>query len=923
MSAVWRVVPAALLSAVWLSAAACPVPCGAAEPIRIDVPARTTPVDFATEIVPLLHANCVACHNQKKAEGNLNLETRQAILKGGDQGPAVVAGKSDESLLLAIAAHRETTIMPPPDNIVGARPLTPGQLGLLKLWIDQGAIGGESSTRAIRWQTPAPQYQPVLATAVTPDGQFAVCSRGRRLCVYHLPSGKVVGILADPALNSASTQVEPASADAHQDIVRSLAFDASGELLASGGFREVKLWRRPRVTRSAEWAHEAPIRSLAVRADGQQVATGDERGQIQVRDAATGNVLRAIVAHEAAVTGLAYAGAGGTLFSCSVDKSLRSWDAAGAPAGKPVVLSSPVHSLAAIDQGRLLITGEQRGMVLAWEADAVARMEGEPPKPRTEIQAHNGEVSALAAVAGSPHEVVSSGADRLVRRWDVPTGKQLAQFQTETPLVALAVTTSGQRIAAAGAGQVTLWDETGKLVARIGADPRLAAKVTQLESAITFTKGVISRSEQDLNSYEGLIRIAMVTVDEVKKAEEAVVTAQKARDEKKAALDKAKAANDKVEAAEKMAADAETAVMVAETVVQRSKGVAERTALKLAAARQALAEQQELLKQQDTARAAAEAVAKATTAHITALTFSHDQRHLAMGCDDGAVHIFDTDSGMLSQSLAEHRGAVRVLCGSAQERIVSGAADGRTLVWNAPTQWRLERIIGGPDHPEVLVDRVLSLDFSRDGRWLATGGGLPSRSGEVKILQVDNGALVREFPGAHAETVFAVRFSPTGGQLATASGDRLIKVFDISSGTELRHFAGHTGHVLGLSWKADGKSLVSCGADNMLKQWDFETGLPVRSMKGGYFGNRTYKAAVTGVTFIGDSEEILAISGDGTVRLHRACSEHEIMTFTGSQGYQCSAAVTPDGKVVLAGGGDGALRVWSGHQPQLRQTLPP
>ena len=111
--------------------------------------------------------------------------------------------------------------------------------------------------------------------------------------------------------------------------------------------------------------------------------------------------------------------------------------------------------------------------------------------------------------------------------------------------------------------------------------------------------------------------------------------------------------------------------------------------------------------------------------------------------------------------------------------------------------------------------------------------------------------------------------------------------------------------------------------DNVLKLWNLESGQFVRTMKGGVFGNRTYKNPVTGVSFIGESEEIVAVSGDGTVRLHRASSDHEIMTFAGSKGYQYAAAATPDGRAVIASDSDGTLRVWTGHQPQPKFSLSP
>ena len=187
------------------------------------------------------------------------------------------------------------------------------------------------------------------------------------------------------------------------------------------------------------------------------------------------------------------------------------------------------------------------------------------------------------------------------------------------------------------------------------------------------------------------------------------------------------------------------------------------------------------------------------------------------------MQIYDAESGLASQSLSGHRDSVSALAFSTTGQLFSGSSDHSAFVWNVPTQWKLERTIGGLDRRDVFADRVLSVDFSRDGHWLATGGGIPSRSGEVKIFSVADGSLVRELEGAHFETVFAIRFSPTSDTLATAGGDRLIKTFEVNSGSEQKRFAGHTGHVLALAWQADGKQLVSsgttmCSSCGMLKR---------------------------------------------------------------------------------------------------------
>src|SRR5260221_4714401 len=106
--------------------------------------------------------------------------------------------------------------------------------------------------------------------------------------------------------------------------------------------------------------------------------------------------------------------------------------------------------------------------------------------------------------------------------------------------------------------------------------------------------------------------------------------------------------------------------------------------------------------------------------------------------------------------------------------------------------WTLERTIGRPDDPATFVDRVLALDFSPDGKLLATGGGLAARSGQLKIWNVPDGRLVREIPDAHRDAIFGVRFSPDGQYLATTSADRLLKVFRAARGSLVLTVDGHT-----------------------------------------------------------------------------------------------------------------------------------
>src|SRR4051794_4801083 len=61
---------------------------------------------FETKIRPLLATNCYACHTQS-AMGGLRVDSRDALLKGGDTGPALVAGEPEQSTLLKVLQHAE------------------------------------------------------------------------------------------------------------------------------------------------------------------------------------------------------------------------------------------------------------------------------------------------------------------------------------------------------------------------------------------------------------------------------------------------------------------------------------------------------------------------------------------------------------------------------------------------------------------------------------------------------------------------------------------------------------------------------------------------------------------------------------------------------------------------------------------------
>ena len=123
------------LSAMFLAAASSALVALTPEQVAQLPPPAAHTINFSREIKPILEASCNQCHGRGRAKGEFQIDSRETFLKGGDSGPALVAGKSAESLIVELVAGIDpATVMPKK-----GRKLTPEQVGVLRAWIDQGA----------------------------------------------------------------------------------------------------------------------------------------------------------------------------------------------------------------------------------------------------------------------------------------------------------------------------------------------------------------------------------------------------------------------------------------------------------------------------------------------------------------------------------------------------------------------------------------------------------------------------------------------------------------------------------------------------------------------------------------------------------------------------------------------------------------
>jgi hypothetical protein len=171
---------------------------------------------FETKIRPVLVGNCYVCHTGMQS-GGLRLDSREAVLKGGKSGPAVVPGKPDESVLLQAARHAEGRPKMPP-----AGRLSDDEIRDLTTWVREGAVWPAVEPVAVPSgpaYTITPQqrafwsFQPVKKTA-PPKVRLAAWSRN--------PIDAFVLAKLD------EKKIAPAAAAAKLTLIRRASYDLLG-----------------------------------------------------------------------------------------------------------------------------------------------------------------------------------------------------------------------------------------------------------------------------------------------------------------------------------------------------------------------------------------------------------------------------------------------------------------------------------------------------------------------------------------------------------------------------------------------------------------------------------------------------------------------------------------------------------------------
>jgi len=725
-------------------------------------------LEFYRDVYPFLKGNCISCHNKTTTKADLNMETPELMIKGGESGPSLIPGKSAESLVVQASLHANDMEMPPANNKSGAVNLTPEQIETLKQWIDQGAKSTKPQERAVVLQAFSASVDPIYCLAMSKDGRYAACGRSNRIFVYDLATRQLVAQVGDPAEKNGA---------AHRALVQSLAFSPDGTRLASGSFREVKLWKLDlaKPASSAVKTSSAPasadlvkklaaagkvvVLSSAMTADGKQVVTGCDDGSVRV------------------------------------------WDVASL---KPVI------------ELRGSVATSQKMAQLDW---AIATQTLEQSFQKSEISRTEAQDKALDVLLGKAKDAITTMT------------KVLPEKQKAVPPTTEAKTAAQKAVDDLAAKLAGKKDPATEKELKTAQDKLITAKMTEVSAlaAVSAAESNVKDAEDDLKR---ITASKAANAKAVAAANAAIAAAKTAQDKATAELAALKQSLTKTTAkpvAVSFSADAQRVAAMFEDGVLRVWAAATGTPIEESGANTAASTT--ITSAPDGTFVATKAVTQTIGAlprwtlerkidakglfadRVNAVRFSPDGKTLATAGGElsrsGDILFIEAATGKVTQTWKEkHTDSVLCLDFSPDgKKLASGAADKIVRVTEIATGKPLNLLEGHTHH-------VTAVAFRNDGRVLASAGA----EGTVVTWDMIIGERKRKIEGWTKE-VTSLQFIGATNQLITSAGDNRVRVVN-DEGTEIRNIPDLPDYMQAAVSTPNGTTLVAGGEDSLLRLWD-------------------------------------------------------------------------------------------------------
>ena len=285
----------------------------AAPPKKEETIDPNKPVSFYKHIRPIFQAQCNGCHQPAKKKGDYVMTDFAALLKGGEEGHAVVPGKPEESNLLKLIVPDAEGKVEMPQK---AEPLHETQVALIKRWVAEGAKDDTPAAAKAQYDMEHPPVY-VTAPAITsidysPDGQFLAVAGYHEVLVHKADGSGIAARLVGLA-----------------ERIQKVAWSPDGKKIAvTGGsparMGELQVWdvaaKKLELSRSESFD---TIYGASWSPDGKQIAFGASDNAMRAVDAATGKQTVFLLSHSDWVLDTVWGLEGKFIVSAGRDMSVK------------------------------------------------------------------------------------------------------------------------------------------------------------------------------------------------------------------------------------------------------------------------------------------------------------------------------------------------------------------------------------------------------------------------------------------------------------------------------------------------------------------------------------------------------------------------------------------------------------------------
>jgi serine/threonine protein kinase len=195
---------------------------------------------------------------------------------------------------------------------------------------------------------------------------------------------------------------------------------------------------------------------------------------------------------------------------------------------------------------------------------------------------------------------------------------------------------------------------------------------------------------------------------------------------------------------------------------------------------------------------------------------------------------------------------------------------------------------------------VYAVTWSPDRRHIASGG----HDRIVHIWDATTGVASFIYRG-HAAGVTAIAWSPDGHYIASASLDKTVQVWDVDTGKKISSYQGHAGMIYVVAWSPDGKRIAatnSGGTDTTVHIWDAATGETVFTYQGHGYWTRAVAWSPDG--------KFIASGSLREVQVWNATTGSKVSSYRGHAGWVRAIAWSPDGRRIASTGEEKTVQIW-------------